>query len=291
MKRAPDSSQALEPPEASVMTVPAGAGPPPRGSSLFRLWSLAARRLEDLKLHVGPRRRLEELLRLLRIMAEFLRGFRALHFVGPCVTVFGSARVPPSDPSYALAEQMGARLAALGLTVMTGGGPGLMEAANRGAKLAGGRSVGCNIELPFEQLPNPYLDLFVEFRYFFIRKVMLIKYSYAFVVMPGGYGTLDELFEALTLIQTRKIQNFPVLLLGTEYWRPMLDFIRSTMVGRGTISGEDVDLFHVTDDVDEAIRVIEASMAKWKLELHRARPSRLLAEGPPSSGGPTQRAA
>ncbi len=287
----PNSLPPLEPSEAGVTTVPAGATPPPRGSSLFRLWSLAARRLEDFKLLVGPRRRLEELLRILRISAEFLRGFRALHFVGPCVTVFGSARVPPGDPSYALAEQMGARLAALGLTVMTGGGPGLMEAANRGAKLAGGRSVGCNIELPFEQRPNPYLDLFVEFRYFFIRKVMLIKYSYAFVVMPGGYGTLDELFEALTLIQTRKIQNFPVLLLGTDYWKPMLEFIRSTMVERGTISSEDLDLFHVTDDVDEAIRVIDESMAESKLELHRTRPSRLLAEGLPGSDGSAKRAA
>src|SRR6187402_2188033 len=155
----------------------------------------------------GPNSRFAEFCTLLRVMRDFLRGYRALHFVGPCVTVFGSARIKPDDPHYELARKMGAAIARLGFTVMTGGGPGIMEAANRGAKDVGGRSIGCNIVLPMEQEPNPYVDKFVEFRYFFVRKVMLVKYSYAFVVMPGGYGTLDEFFEALTLIQTKKIAD------------------------------------------------------------------------------------
>src|SRR6266850_6078740 len=151
-------------------------------------------------------------------MADFLRGFRVLHFVGPCVAVFGSARIKAGSPDYELARKIGAGLSRMGFTVMTGGGPGLMEAANRGAKEAGGRSVGCNILLPTEQTPNSYVDRMVTFRYFFVRKVMLVKYSYAFVVLPGGFGTIDELFEALTLIQTRKILDFPVVLMGVDYW-------------------------------------------------------------------------
>src|SRR6185436_6522026 len=158
----------------------------------------------------GPRARLSELARVIRIAGEFLRGFRRLHFVGPCVTVFGSARFKEDHPYYTLARDIGRRLALAGATVMTGGGPGIMEAANRGAKEAGGYSIGCNIRLPLEQQPNPYLDRWVTFRYFFVRKVLLVKYSYAFVIMPGGFGTLDELFEAVTLIQTRKIESFPV---------------------------------------------------------------------------------
>ena len=181
----------------------------------------------------GPRSRRSELARLGRIFAEFLRGFRALHFVGPCVTVFGSARVAEADPHYALARSLGGRIAGLGLTVMTGGGPGIMEAANRGAREAGGRSIGCNIELPHEQRPNPYLDRFVTFRYFFVRKVMLVKYSVAFVVMPGGFGTLDELFEAATLVQTGKIAAFPIVLMGTAYWAPLLGFLREHTRGQG----------------------------------------------------------
>lgn len=259
-------------PRASADTAPAP------GSLLRPRWSRAALRLEDFKLLAGPRQRLDELLRIFRIAAEFVRGFRALHFVGPCVTVFGSARSAPNTPYYALAEQLGARLAQCGLTVMTGGGPGIMEAANRGAKLAGGVSVGCNIQLPFEQRPNPYLDRFVEFRYFFVRKVMLVKYSYAFVALPGGFGTLDELFEALTLIQTRKIQHFRVLLMGADYWEPMLRFIRETMVARGTIGPEDVELLRVTDDPEEAVRVIQESLGALNLPLQRISPSRLLGE-------------
>jgi uncharacterized protein (TIGR00730 family) len=259
-------------------TSPAGGPTPPPGSRLWDLWGTAGRTLEDFKLLQGPRRRLEELLRLGRILRDFIRGFRALHFVGPCVTVFGSARATPSDRAYALAREIGGRLAGLGLTVMTGGGPGLMEAANRGAREAGGTSVGCNIQLPVEQRPNPYLDRFVELRYFFVRKVMLVKYSYAFVVMPGGFGTLDELFEALTLIQTRKIQRFRVVLMGTEYWRPLLDFIGGTMVARGTISPEDVGLLRATDDPDEAIRIIEEGTRDLALSLPALQPSRLLGE-------------
>jgi uncharacterized protein (TIGR00730 family) len=206
----------------------------------------------------GPRSRLSELWRAVRISAELVRGFRRLHFVGPCVTVFGSARFPESHPYYRLAREVGRRVCHMGFTVMTGGGPGIMEAANRGAKDAQAQgatalSIGCNIELPHEQDPNPYLDRMVEFRYFFVRKVMLVKYSYAFVVLPGGFGTLDELFEALTLIQTGKIKNFPVVLMGRAYWTPLHDFIRRTMIETRTISPGDDNLLFLTDSVDEAM--------------------------------------
>ncbi len=176
----------------------------------------------------GPRSRLAEFLTLLRVMRDFLRGFRTLHFVGPCVTVFGSARIKPGDPHYELARKMGAAIARLGFTVITGGGPGIMEAANRGAREAGGRSVGCTIELPSEQPTNVYLDRCVRMHYFFARKTLLVKYSYAFVVMPGGAGTLDELFEALTLIQTGKIKNFPIVIMGTDYWKELLHLSRTS---------------------------------------------------------------
>ena len=164
-----------------------------------------------------------------------MRGFRALHFVGPCVSVFGSARFKAAHPYYALGREVGARLARVGFTVMTGGGPGLMEAANRGAKEAGGRSVGCNIELPHEQRPNPYLDHWVTFRHFYVRKVMLVKYSYAFVALPGGFGTLDETFEVATLVQTGKVREFPIVLMGCDYWRPLIDFVRNRLLVEGTI--------------------------------------------------------
>jgi len=205
----------------------------------------------------GPHSRFEELLTLFRIMADFLRGFRVLHFVGPCVTVFGSARIKAGTPEYQLAREMGAGIARLGFTVMTGAGPGLMEAANRGAKEIGGRSVGCNIRLPFEQQPNEYLDRCVTLNYFFVRKTLLIKYSYAFVVMPGGAGTLDELFEALTLIQTGKIQNFPIVVMGTEYWRALVSVLEK-MAQLGTISTADLQLVYVTDSVEEALEHIRA---------------------------------
>ncbi|MGD9690022.1 MAG: TIGR00730 family Rossman fold protein [Phycisphaerales bacterium] len=220
-------------------------------------WGKATRSPEEEWFLEGPKRRGSELWRAVRVFAEFIRGFRALHFVGPCVTFFGSARFPEDHPHYALARETAARVSRMGFTIMTGGGPGIMEAANRGARDAGGRSIGCNIELPQEQQPNPYLDKFVEFRYFFVRKVMLVKYSYAFVVLPGGFGTLDELFEALTLIQTDKIHDFPVVLMGREYWEPLLTFIKETMIARGTISPGDLDLLYVTDSPEEAVSVLE----------------------------------
>lgn len=204
----------------------------------------------------GPRSRATEAMTILRITRELFRGFRSLHFVGPCVTVFGSARFSEDHDYYKLARQAGSEISRLGFTVMTGGGPGIMEAANRGAKDAGGPSIGCNIILPFEQQPNPYLDKMLEFKYFFVRKLMLVKYSYAFVVMPGGVGTMDELFESLTLIQTGKISNFPIVLMGKDYFEPLVDYLRM-MVGAGTISPADLDLVKLTDSVPEAIAHIE----------------------------------
>jgi uncharacterized protein (TIGR00730 family) len=195
-------------------------------------------------------------LRALHIFAQFLNGFRKLRGLGPCVTVFGSARFGEGHRYYALAESVGERLAKAGYTVMTGGGPGIMEAANRGAKRAGGRSVGCNIKLPREQHPNPYLDAFIEFDHFFVRKVMLVKYSNAFVTLPGGFGTLDEMFETATLIQTGKMRAFPIVALGLEYWEPLRTFIRSTMIGEGTISASDLELITLTDSPDEAVEII-----------------------------------
>lgn len=203
----------------------------------------------------GPHSRFDEFVTLLRVMRDFLRGFRVLHFVGPCVTVFGSARIGTDSPNYKLARDMGGALVRLGFTVMTGGGPGIMEAANRGAKEAGGRSVGCNIQLPVEQAPNPWLDRCVRMHYFFVRKALLIKYSYAFVVMPGGAGTLDELFEALTLIQTGKIKNFPIIIMGTDYWLEQLAFLQK-MARLGMISAADLNLVYATDSIEEAIEHI-----------------------------------
>jgi uncharacterized protein (TIGR00730 family) len=219
----------------------------------------------------GPRTRFAEALRVGRIAAEFVRGFRALHFAGPCVTVFGSARFKEDNPYYGLAREMGRRIAGMGLTTMTGGGPGIMEAANRGAKEAGGRSLGCNIILPMEQRPNPYVDRFIEFRYFFVRKVMLVKYSYAFVCMPGGFGTLDELFEALTLVQTKKIFSFPMVLMGVEYWKPLVEFIQGTLLEAATIDADDTKLLTVTDSIDEAVAAIERGISAHGQTL-KARP-------------------
>lgn len=206
---------------------------------------------EDRHLLEGPRSRTAEFLRLLRIMREFITGFRALHFVGPCVSVFGSARFSESHPYYQVAREIGGAIARLGFNVITGGGPGIMEAANRGAKEAGGYSIGCNIILPQEQAPNRYLDRVMTFRYFFVRKVMLVKYSQAFVIMPGGFGTIDEAFEASTLIQTGKIFDFPVIFVGVEFWRPLFDFFRDGLLAEKTISPEDIDRLVLTDSVDE----------------------------------------
>ncbi|RMG80973.1 MAG: TIGR00730 family Rossman fold protein [Bacteroidetes bacterium] len=203
----------------------------------------------------GSRSRWKEFLSAFRIMSEFIYGFRHLHFVGPCITVFGSARFDEKHPYYQMARELSGQLAKAGFTIMTGGGPGIMEAANRGAKESGGQSVGCNIILPKEQQPNPYLDIMVEMDHFYVRKVLLVKYSYAFVVFPGGFGTMDELFETITLMQTRKIERFPMVLMGTEYWAHLLDQI-AHMEAAGTISPTDRKLFLVTDSMSEAISYI-----------------------------------
>ena len=197
--------------------------------------------------------------RVLRIQAEFVEGFGALANIGPAVSIFGSARTDPSDPHYALAEQVAAGLAGAGYAVITGGGPGIMEAGNKGACQAGGVSVGLGIELPFEQGLNEWVDLGINFRYFFARKTMFVKYSQGFVVLPGGFGTLDELFEALTLVQTSKVTRFPVVLMGREYWSGLLTWLWSTMATSGRISMRDLDLVHVTDDPREAVEIILAA--------------------------------
>jgi uncharacterized protein (TIGR00730 family) len=201
-----------------------------------------------------------------------IRGFRSLHFVGPCVTVFGSARFGEAHPHYQLGRQVGAELARVGFTVLTGGGPGIMEAANRGAREAGGRSIGCNILLPVEQHANPYVDRVVTFEHFFVRKFMLRKYSYAFVVLPGGLGTLDEVFETLTLIQTGKMHDFPVVLMGTAYWQPLIEFVRG-MVDKGTISSHDLDRLVLTDDPAQAAAAVR-DVALSRFGLSYAEPVR-----------------
>jgi uncharacterized protein (TIGR00730 family) len=227
---------------------------------------------EAIRFLEGPRARRSELRLALAVFAELIRGFRALHFVGPCVTVFGSARFKHDHAYYAMAREMGRRLAELGFTVMTGGGPGLMEAANRGAREAGGRSIGCNIELPAEQRPNPYLDRWITFQHFFVRKVMLVKYSYAFVALPGGFGTLDEIFETATLIQTRKIRNFPLVLVGRDFWRPLTDFLAGSLARTGVIDAADVERILVTDSAAEAVAAVrDIAIPAFSL---RARPPR-----------------
>jgi uncharacterized protein (TIGR00730 family) len=197
--------------------------------------------------------------RVLRIQSEFVEGFGLLAELPRAVSVFGSARTPADHPHYAAGVAIGAALAQAGYAVMTGGGPGAMEAANRGASEAGGLSVGLGIELPFEQELNEWVDVGITFRYFFVRKTMFVKYAQAFVILPGGFGTLDELFEALTLVQTRKVTRFPVILFGTEYWSGLLDWIRSTMAATGTISPGDLELLTVTDDVAEVVAAIQAA--------------------------------
>jgi uncharacterized protein (TIGR00730 family) len=200
----------------------------------------------------GPKSRGYELNFAWRVFKQFIKGFRTLHFVGPCITVFGSARFKEDNPYYSQAREFGKRIAELGFTTMTGGGPGIMEAANRGAFETGGMSVGCNIQLPFEQQPNPYMQRSVTFEHFFVRKVLLVKYSYAFIIMPGGFGTMDEFYEALTLVQTKTITQFPIVLFGKEYYKPLLD-INEWMAKQGTISKEDMNLVLVTDSIDEAM--------------------------------------
>tara|TARA_B100000315_G_scaffold80911_1_gene74179 strand:- start:1829 stop:2530 length:702 start_codon:yes stop_codon:yes gene_type:complete len=204
----------------------------------------------------GSREHPEELASAGRVFLEFVRGFQVLGSIGNCVTVFGSARFSENHRYYELARKLGYALAESGFTVMTGGGPGLMEAANRGAKEAGGISIGCNIDLPFEQGRNSYLDRFVEFEHFFVRKVMLVKYSQAFVFMPGGFGTLDEVFETMTLMQTNKIASFPIVAMCTEFWNGFQEFARGTLLSEGTISAQDLELIHLTDSLDEALAII-----------------------------------
>lgn len=227
----------------------------------------------------GLHSRRRELWLVLRTVRDFIEGFRTLHFVGPCVTVFGSARFDESHPYYAIGREVGAGLARLGFTVMTGGGPGLMEAANRGAREAGGPSVGCNIALPHEQVPNAYLDRSVTCKHFFVRKVLLFKYSYAFIALPGGLGTLDELFEALTLIQTGKIEQFPVVLIGTDYWRPIQQLLEHLARER-TIEARDLDLLLVTDDVAQALDHVRRYASERFGLSRRLQPLPLLGEHP-----------
>jgi uncharacterized protein (TIGR00730 family) len=230
----------------------------------------------------GPAGRLRELRMAGRILVELVRGFRRLHFVGPCATVFGSARLGPGTAEYARGRRLGRLLAEAGFTVMTGGGPGLMEAANRGAREAGGRSVGCNIRLPAEQRPNSYLDLMVEFRYFFVRKLMLVKYSHGFVALPGGFGTLDEVFEVLTLIQTGKLEEFPVALLGAGYWAPLVRLLEH-MVRHGAIDPADLSRLLVTDDPAAAVEHLRVAAARrWGLRLRAPRPRWYLGERAPA---------
>lgn len=233
-------------------------GPQPSGATQ-REWLRDERSLLE-----GPRSRWTELSRVCKIACEFVRGFRALHFLGPCVTVFGSARFSEDHPYYHKAREVGAEAARCGFTVMTGGGPGIMEAANRGAKEVGGRSVGCNIVLPQEQKENPYLDQMILFRYFFVRKVMLVKYSQAFIIMPGGYGTLDEAFEAMTLIQTGKIFNFPVIFVGVDFWKPLFEFLRNTLQANRTIEQQDITRLVLTDDVKEVMHHLSCCPSKPK---------------------------
>lgn len=227
----------------------------------------------------GPQSRFRELKFAITTFFEFIRCFRKLHFIGPCITIFGSARFSEGHPYYEFTRRTAGEFARLGFTIMTGGGPGLMEAANRGAKEAGGRSVGCNIELPTEQVPNPYLDKWVQVRHFFVRKILLVKYSFAFVVMPGGFGTLDELFEALTLIQTGKIRNFPVIVFNKEYHATLLEHL-ARMKANGTLNDKDLELLVFTDDPEQArLFIMEQSIRRYGLKpKERVQPFRWLFE-------------
>ncbi|HSW28919.1 MAG TPA: TIGR00730 family Rossman fold protein [Longimicrobiales bacterium] len=211
--------------------------------------------------------------RIFRIMGEFVEGFEEMSLVGPAVTIFGSARVAPGSLQYQTCVETARLLGEAGLSIITGGGPGIMEAANRGAKLAGAKSIGCNIELPFEQATNPYVDISIDFRYFFVRKTMFVKYAQAFVIFPGGFGTMDELFEALTLIQTGKVRHFPVVLVGREFWGGLIDWIRTHMAGERKIAAEDLDLFFVTDDPAEACEHIVRRLERRREILRGARHS------------------
>lgn len=215
----------------------------------------------EIKFLSGPQSRIKEFLFTISIVRQFIKGFRELHFIGPCITVFGSARFKENHEYYKLTRKAASEFAKLGFTIMTGGGPGIMEAANRGAKDVGGRSVGCNIQLPQEQKHNPYLDKWVEIKHFFVRKVLLVKYSFAFVVMPGGFGTLDEYFEAITLIQTNKIGDFPVIIFCKDFHQKLIEHTH-VMRMEGTVSEADLGLFLVTDSIEEAVELIKEESIK-----------------------------
>jgi uncharacterized protein (TIGR00730 family) len=222
----------------------------------------------------GRQSRFREFAFTLKVTREFIKGFRALHFVGPCITIFGSARIGQGDPDYETTRELGGSIAKLGFTILTGGGPGIMEAANRGAHEVGGRSVGVNIELPFEQDPNPYLDRSINIRYFFVRKVLLLKYSYGFVIMPGGFGTLDEFFETMTLIQTKKIHDFPVVIMNETFHAKLMDYV-DYMIERRTISPEDKRLFLCTDSVTSATEHIRKhTIERFQLTHEEEKPYR-----------------
>jgi uncharacterized protein (TIGR00730 family) len=221
--------------------------------------------------------------RVLRIQSEFVHGINALAEVGAAIAVFGSARVRPEHPWYAAAQALGKMLADAGFAVITGGGPGIMEAANKGAHEAGGLSIGCNIELPFEQASNPYVDLAIDFRYFFVRKTMFVKFSEGFVIFPGGFGTLDELFEALTLVQTRKIHRFPIVLYGSAYWKGMLDWIEQAQLAEGLISPEDLNLLMVTDSIDQACQIMVDCYNSRCWDVWRLSEGARLAADPPGA--------
>ena len=224
----------------------------------------------EIKFLEGPQNRWKEFTFAVKVLIEFIRGFRTLHFVGPCVTVFGSARFKEDHVFYKMAQELSGEIAKLGFTIMTGGGPGIMEAANRGAKEVGGKSVGCNIKLPHEQKPNAYLDKSVNIRYFFVRKTLLIKYSYAFVVMPGGFGTLDEYFEALTLIQTKMLSEFPIIIFDKQFHKDIVEH-NEQMKRNGTISAEDLSLCLFTDSIEEAVAYIQKNaITKFGLK-HKAK--------------------
>ncbi len=224
---------------------------------------------KEIRFLEGPQSRWEDFKYTISVFFEFIKGFRALHFVGPCVTIFGSARFKEDHEYYKLTRELAAEIARLGFTIITGGGPGIMEAANRGAKDVGGRSVGCNIVLPVEQHINAYLDKWVNIKYFFVRKTLLIKYSYAFVVMPGGFGTLDEFYEAITLVQTKKINMFPIIIFDKEFYKEILDH-NDRMLKAGTISREDQHLYFVTDSIKEAIEYIkEKSIKAFELRYEK----------------------
>lgn len=230
----------------------------------------------------GPQSRWRDFKFTLKVVREFIKGFRTFHFVGPCVTVFGSARFKEDHPYYKLTEQLAGAIAQTGFTILTGGGPGIMEAANKGAKAVGGKSVGCNIILPFEQTPNPYLDRWVDMDLFFVRKTMLVKYSYAFVIMPGGFGTLDEFFEAMTLVQTEKINRFPIILFCKDFHAKLMDYVEHLKEEK-TISPEDIDLILYTDSIEEAVNFIKEKTIKpfgLEYEKKEMKPTPFLFERP-----------